>query len=117
MLYKSGDWPSAIQQLSLTVNGGKTADGQTVKPLPPSNNDSWVSTYYYTYALVLAQSNLCSQALPLTQTILDAFRSNDIAAYNAQYAQDLCAKNIGVAAPQGTTTPQASPTLGTTPTP
>jgi len=72
MLYKSGDWPSAIQQLSLTVNGGKTADGQTVKPLPPTNNDPWVSTYYYTYALVLAQSSLCSQALPLTQTILDA---------------------------------------------
>ena len=117
MLYKSGDWPSAIQQLSLTVNGGKTADGQTVKPLPPTNNDPWVSTYYYTYALVLAQSSLCSQALPLTQTILDAFRSNDIAVYNAQYAQSLCAKNIGTITPHGITTPQASVTPGTTPTP
>jgi tetratricopeptide (TPR) repeat protein len=117
MLYKSNEWPSAIQQLSLTVNGGQTADGQTIKALPPSNSDPWVSTYYYTYALVLAQSNLCSQALPLTQTILDAFRSNDIAVYNAQYAQDYCAKNIGTAAPQGTTTPQAHVTPGTTPTP
>ena len=117
MLYKSNQWPAAIQQLSLTVNGGKTADGQIVQPLPPSNNDTWVSTYYYTYALVLAQSNLCSQALPLTQTIMDAFRQNDIAVYNAQYAQDYCAKNIGTAAPQGTTTPQALTTPGPTPTP
>ena len=101
----------------MTVNGGQTAHGQTVKALPPSNTDPWISTYYYTYALVLAQSNLCSQALPLTQTILDAFRSNDIAVYNAQFAQNLCAKNLGTATPQGTTTPQASATPGTTPTP
>ena len=117
MLYKLTDWPSAIQQLSLTINGGQTADGKTVKALPPSNNDPWISTYYYTYAIVLAQSNLCSQALPLTQTILDAFRQNDTAVYNAQYAQNLCAKNIGTASPQGTTTPQTSATPGTTPTP
>jgi tetratricopeptide (TPR) repeat protein len=117
MLYKSNDWPSAITQLSLTVNGGKTTDGQTVQPLPPSNTDTWVSTYYYTYALVLAQSDLCSQALPLTQTILDAFRSNDIAVYNAQYAQNICAKNLGTAAPQISITPQASTTLASTPTP
>jgi tetratricopeptide (TPR) repeat protein len=117
MLYKHNEWPAAIQQLSLTVNGGTTADGKTVQALPPSNNDPWVSTYYYTYALVLAQSNLCSQALPLTQTILDAFRSNDIAVYNAQYAQTFCAKNLGTVTPQGASTPQASATSGTTPTP
>jgi tetratricopeptide (TPR) repeat protein len=110
MLYKSNEWPAAIQQLSLTVNGGKTADGQTVEALPPSNNDPWVSTYYYTYALVLAQSDLCSQALPLTQTIMDAFRSNDIAVYNAQYAQDFCAKNLGTPSPQASTTPTTTPT-------
>jgi len=117
MLYKSNDWPSAITQLSLTINGGKTTDGQTVQPLPPSNIDTWVSTYYYTYALVLAQSDLCSQALPLTQTILAAFHSNDIAVYNAQYAQNICAKNLGTAAPQTSTTPQASATPASTPTP
>jgi len=116
MLYKSNDWPAAIQQLSLTINGGRTADGQTVQPLPPSNNDTWVSTYYYTYALVLAQSNLCSQALPLTQTILDAFRTNDIAVYNAQYAQNFCAKGIGTTTPQGTITPRTSAAPRTTPT-
>ncbi len=111
MLYKNNAWPSAIEQLSLTINGGTTEDGQTIKPITPTNDDTWVALYYYTYALVLAQSDRCSEALPLTQTILDVFRTNEYAVYNAQYAQDFCAKNIGGA------TPQASATTGPSPTP
>jgi tetratricopeptide (TPR) repeat protein len=110
MLYKNNEWPSAIEQLALTIDGGKTADGQTIQPLAPTNNDTWVALYYYTYALVLAQSDRCSEALPLTQTILDAFRTNEYAVYNAQYAQDFCAKTIGTASPQATATPGPSPT-------
>ena len=111
MLYKNNEWPSAIEQLSLTINGGKTADGQIIQPLTPVNNDSWVAIYYYTYALVLAQSDHCAEALPLTQTILDTFRANEYAVYNAKYAQNLCAQSLG------TVSPQASATPGTTPTP
>ncbi len=110
MLYKNNEWQSAIEQLSLTINGGKTADGQTIQPLPTTDNGSWVSIYYYTYALVLAQNDHCAEALPLTQTILDAFRSNENAVYNANYAQDLCAKNIGTASPQASATPGVTPT-------
>ncbi len=82
----------------------------TIQPLTPTNNDSWIAIYYYTYALVLAQSDRCSEALPLTQTILDAFRTNEYAVYNANYAQDFCAKNIGTASPQASATPGPSPT-------
>jgi tetratricopeptide (TPR) repeat protein len=110
MLYKNNEWPSAIEELSLTINGGKTADGQTIQPLDPTNNDAWVAIYYYTYALALAQSDRCSEALPLTQTILDAFRTNEYAVYNAKFAQEFCAKNIGTASPQATVTPGPSPT-------
>jgi len=110
MLYKNNEWPNAIEQLSLTVNGGKTSDGQTIQPLTPTNNDAWVAIYYYTYALVLAQSDRCSEALPLTQTILDTFRSNEYAVYNANFAQDFCAKNIGTASPQASAAPGKSPT-------
>ena len=53
-----------------------------------------------------------AEALPLTQTILDAFRSNDIAVYNANYAQDFCAKNIGT-----TSSGSASATPGNDPNP
>jgi tetratricopeptide (TPR) repeat protein len=110
MLYKNNEWLSAIEQFSLAINGGKTADGQTIQPLAPTNNDPWVSIFYYEYALVLAQSDRCSEALPLTQTILDAFRADDTAVYNAQYAQDLCAKTIGTVIPQASTTPGITPT-------
>jgi tetratricopeptide (TPR) repeat protein len=110
MLYKNNEWPTAIEQLSLTINGGKTADELTIQPLTPTNNDDWVAIYYYTYALVLAQSDRCNEALPLTQTILDAFRANEYAVYNAQYAQDLCAQTIGTASPQASATPEPSPT-------
>jgi tetratricopeptide (TPR) repeat protein len=110
MLYKNNEWPTAIEQLSLTIHGGKTADELTIQPLAPTNNDAWVAIYYYTYALVLAQSDRCSEALPLTQTILDAFRANEFAVYNANYAQDFCAKTIGTASPKASATPEPSPT-------
>jgi tetratricopeptide (TPR) repeat protein len=110
MLYKNNEWTTAIEQLSLTINGGKTADNQTIQSLAPTNNDSWVAIYYYTYALVLAQNDRCSEALPLTQTILNAFRANEYAVYNATYTQDFCAKNIGTASPQASATPGPSPT-------
>jgi tetratricopeptide (TPR) repeat protein len=110
MLYKNNEWPTAIEQLSATINGGKTADGQIIQPLTPINNDAWVAIYYYTYALVLAQSDRCSEALPLTQTILDAFRANEYAVYNANYTQELCGKNIGTASPKATATPGPTPT-------
>jgi tetratricopeptide (TPR) repeat protein len=111
MLYKVNEWTSAIEQFSLVVNGGTTSDGQVVQPLAPTNNETWVPIYYYTYALALAQSDRCSEALPLTQTILDVFRTNEYAVYNATYAQDLCATKIG------TPSPQVSATPGTTATP
>lgn len=115
MLYKNNEWPASIEQLALTINGGQTSDGQTIKPIPPTSTDSWAPIYYYTYALVLAQSDKCGLALPLTQTILDAFRTNETAVYNAQFAQDFCAKNIGTASPQPSTTPGTTPGATTTP--
>jgi tetratricopeptide (TPR) repeat protein len=111
MLYKINEWTSSIEQLSLAVNGGPISDGQVVQPLAPTNNEPWAAIYYYTYALALAQSNRCTEALPLTQTILDVFRTNEYAVYNATFAQDLCAQNIGTPSAQATAIP------GTTPTP
>jgi tetratricopeptide (TPR) repeat protein len=109
MRYKNNDWAGAIEQFSLAINGGQTADGQTIQPLTPSNTDVWIPIYYYTFALALAQSDRCSEALPLTQTILDVFRSDEYAVYNANYAQGLCGKQIGTVTPQALVTPTATP--------
>ena len=110
MLYKNNEWPSAIEQLSLTINGGATTDGVTIQALPPTIIDPWVATYFYTYAIVLAQSSRCSDALPLTQTLLDVFRTNEYAVYNAQFAQNLCGKNIGTVTPTAKAKPGPTPT-------
>ena len=110
-LFKINDWTNAIAQFSLAINGGKSEDGQTIQALTPTTTDIWIALYYTEYAISLAQSDRCSEALPLTQTILNIFRADENAVYNAKYAQDLCAKNIGTASPQ------VSPTLGKTPTP
>ena len=110
MLYKNNDWEGAIEQFSLAIDGGKTADDQAILPLTPTDNDSWIPIYFYTYALALAQSDRCGEALLLTQTILDTFRTNEYAVYNAEYAQELCGKNLGTASPQASATPETSPT-------
>ena len=116
MLYKNYEWPAALDQFALVINGGSTADGQTIQPLPPAGNDIWsgadvwIAQYYYYYAILLAQSDHCNEALPLTQTILDSFRSNEYAVYNAQYAQGLCAASVGAPSPQPSATPRTTPT-------
>ena len=110
MLYKNNDWPSAIEQFSLAIKGGKTADDQAILPLTPTENDAWIPIYYYTFALALAQDDRCGEALLLTQTILDTFRANEFAVYNAEYAQELCGETIGTPSPQASATPETSPT-------
>jgi tetratricopeptide (TPR) repeat protein len=110
ILYKNFEWPAAIEQLSLTINGGTTADGQVIEPLPPSGDDVWVARYYYVYAILLAQNDRCSEALPLTQIILDAFRFDTDATYNAEYVQGLCAESAGATPGTPSATPETTPT-------
>jgi tetratricopeptide (TPR) repeat protein len=110
MLYKNYEWPSATEQFELTINGGTTQDGQTVQPVSTSTGDLWIAQYYYTYAILLAQDGRCGEALPLTQTILDIFRNNEYAVYNANYAQQLCADSLKTPSPQSSTTPEKTPT-------
>ncbi|HTX90334.1 MAG TPA: tetratricopeptide repeat protein [Anaerolineales bacterium] len=111
MLYKNFEWPAALQQFDLAVNGGQSEDGQTILPLnPTSNSDTWVSKYFYAYAILLAQSNRCADALPLTQKILDYFRSDQFAAQNVDYALSFCTPGQGTPVAQPSKTPVASPT-------
>jgi len=115
MLYKANDPASALEQFGLALNGGETEDGQTVQALPPggnetwSGNDTWISIYYYTYDIALAQDGRCSEVLTLTQTILDSFRNDEYAPYNAQYAQNLCTEGVGALSPQPSATPEPTP--------
>ena len=70
MLYKNNDFPNALIQLSLAVNGGTNEDGQIVQPQPLTADDTRIAQYFYVYAILLARSNRCGEALPITQLLL-----------------------------------------------
>jgi hypothetical protein len=120
MLYKDYDWPNALIQLSLAVNGGTTEDGLIVAPQALTGEDAYIAQYFYVYAILLAQSDRCGEALPITQLLLTNVPNNADAAYNVVYVQQLCAQRMGTPSsiPTGTGTGlQLSATPGTTPIP
>jgi len=106
-LYKESQLGAATEQLSLAINGGTAEDGQVIAPLEPVGGDIWLARYFYVYVILLSQDERCAEALPLTQVILDVFRDDPDAVYNAEYAQGLCAN-----APEtkSTATPEPTPT-------
>jgi tetratricopeptide (TPR) repeat protein len=111
-LYKESKWPEAIDQLSLATVGGKDEAGQVVEPLAISQ-DSWVSQFFFAYALALARTNRCGDALPAAQVVLARIPGDETAAYNANEAIRLCQAQLEV-------TPTATleiPTETPTPTP
>jgi tetratricopeptide (TPR) repeat protein len=118
MYYHNVDWPDSVKELSLVVNGGTTDDGQKITPLPLST-DTYITEYYFTYALVLAHLNRCGDALQIAQQIQSRVPSDDIAMTNAAAAIQICQKNLTASAtPAGnsskeTATPASSAATAT----
>jgi tetratricopeptide (TPR) repeat protein len=110
MLYKTNSFLAANEQLSLAINGGTTADGQTIQPVSPASNDVWIAKYYYAYAISLALTQRCSEMLLLTQKIRDYFRADQYAIPNAEYAEGLCTQSLKTPSPQPLETPGITPT-------
>lgn len=94
ILYHNLQWPDAVTQLNLAINGGVTDDGQAIAPLVLDGADGRVTEYFFTYALVLARLNRCNEALPVAQLILAAVPTDEIAVYNAQFAIGLCEQSL-----------------------
>jgi tetratricopeptide (TPR) repeat protein len=99
MLYKDFNWPEAMVQLSLAVNGGMNEGGQTVQAQPLTADDTRIAEYFYVYAILLAKSNLCGEALPVTQLLLTNVPNNPDAVYNVNYVQQICAQSLGTPSP------------------
>ena len=110
MLYKNFDLQNAIIQLSLAVNGGKNEDGQTVQPQPLTGDDAHIAQYFYVYAILLANSDRCGEALPITSLLLTSVPKDADAVYNANYIQQLCAQSLGTPSSQPSAIPEATPT-------
>lgn len=94
MLYKNFEWPDALIQLSLAVNGGTSEDGQLVQQQPLTGGDTRIAQYYYVYAILLANTNRCGEALPITQLLITNVPNDGDAVYNANYVQELCAQSL-----------------------
>ncbi len=108
-LYKSNLWPQALEQFSLAINGGQTPDGQVIPPLTLNPNDVRLVQYFYTYAYMLAKSNLCGEAVPLAQRILVEAPNDEYAQYNAQVAIEICEELARTPSPSLPATPTATP--------
>ena len=93
MYYHNVDWPDAVKELSLVINGGTTDDGQKVTSIQLTPNTHIVE-YYYTYALVLAHLNRCSEALQVAQLVQSRVPSDATAMTQAAAAIQICQKNL-----------------------
>ena len=113
MLYRNYQWPDSITQFSIAIHGGTSSDGQEIKPLTLVGDDLYITEYYYSYALVLAHTNHCSEVLEIAKLILDRVPSDEVATFNAQEALNLCEASLLTPSPtsiEPISTPQASPT-------
>ena len=113
MYYHNVDWPDAVKELSLVINGGTTDNGQKVASIQLTT-DTHITEYYFTYALVLAHLNRCGEALQIAQLIQSRVPSDDIAMTNAAAAIQVCQKNL---ASPSVPTPATSSKVKSTPVP
>ena len=111
MLYRNFEWPDAITQLGLAINGGTNADGLVIEPVELTGDDLYITQYYSAYALVLANTNNCNEVINVAKTILEKVPSDEDAVYNANEAMRICSDSLL------TPSPSASPFNTTTITP
>jgi tetratricopeptide (TPR) repeat protein len=106
MYYHNFQWPEAAKELGLAIRGGSAGNNQLVEPLAITN-DTRIAEYYFTYALVLARTDRCGEALQISQLIMGTIPANELAVFNANEAIRLCQENLLV-------TPTITPTpMGT----
>ncbi len=123
MYYYNNLWPDALKEFDLAINGGTTQDGLKVDSLQlTSNSSSLTSEFYFTYAMVLAKSNRCGDALKIAQMINARIPSDQRAVDNASKAVQICQQNLSgsptATQSVSTSTPSApGATPSVTPTP
>jgi len=108
MLYHTADWAEAAVQLGLTINGGRTTEGDVIESIPLTP-DTRVAEYYYTYALALARLNRCGEALPIANNILGRVPADENAVGNAKEVFSICEKNLSVTPVSTLAEPTATP--------
>jgi len=104
MLYQNDEYSRAVDELSLVVHGGTTADGTLVEGLPLAPGRV-ANDYYSLYALSLTQLDQCAKAVPIMQAILTSIAEDEVAYYNATQGMDYCRSTVGTPDIEPTPTP------------
>ena len=102
-LYKNNQYPEAIDAFRFAIRGGETNDGFTVVGIPL---DYSVAEYFYMYALALASTRQCAEAIPIFQALQTIVPGDQIAMDNADYGIELCESYVNE--------PTAAPTIAPT---
>ncbi len=90
--YKNSEYDKAISELSLAVRGGVVEEGIIIEGLPLDYGK--IEEYYWYYGFALANSNKCSEAIPVFQTLLVTVPNDEIAVYNATEGLAICQNSI-----------------------
>lgn len=113
MYWRNRQYPQALFNLRLALQGGTTPEGVPVQGLPLAPGR--VGEYYYTYGLVLRNLGYCGEARQIARAVIQALPDDEIAAYNGQFILDNCPTNPAVPTPTMLPSPTPRPTV--TPTP
>lgn len=88
LFYRNFEYPKAIENLRLVVQGGTTEAGVEVEPLPLDYGT--VSQYFQIYGLSLARVGDCSEALQISEALLKNVGGDEITVYNAGEIVNIC---------------------------
>jgi tetratricopeptide (TPR) repeat protein len=99
MLYKNGEYVRAVEELSLSVRGGTTADNEVVQGLPLAPGRI-ADDYYSIYGLSLTKMDRCGEAVPILQLILSNIAEDQVAYYNANEGILYCQESLGTPQPE-----------------
>jgi len=88
LYYRNFEYPKAIENLRLVVQGGVSEAGIEVEPLPLDYGT--VSQYYQIYGLALARVDQCTEALQISEALLKNVGGDEITVYNAGEIVNIC---------------------------
>jgi tetratricopeptide (TPR) repeat protein len=91
MYYKNHQYEDAVKPLKLAVSGGTADGGEEVKGLPLDYGR--IAEFYFTYGLTQARLGACGEALPISQTLMQGVKNDEVSVYNAQEIVNICSGN------------------------
>jgi tetratricopeptide (TPR) repeat protein len=119
MYYRNLLWTEAIEELRLAVDGGISAEGVAVEGLPLIN-DIRIAEYYFTYALAMARTGRCGDALQIAQEIQAKVPADENAQFAASETIRICEENllnpqVSTSTPPAGNAPTGTPSAVSTP--